>query len=135
VGHALGQAPVTIRLAPGGDPQTWHVLAVIDNAQHESLNPIEEARDYLSLQQQYSWTDRRVARTVGVSEARVKTRLRWLDLAGPIQELVAGASCPAMAGSPRRCWPSLIRKHASEWPVTTASGIRLSKPSSRPANA
>lgn len=73
-----------------GDRQRMHILSVIDNFQSEGLNPIEEAREILSLKTTYGYSDRQVARIVNRGEAHVKGRLRLLDLDKPIQELIAG---------------------------------------------
>lgn len=63
-------------------------LALIENLQREDLNPIEEARGYRRLINEYSMTQSELADRVSKSRSAVTNTLRLLDLPEDIQELL-----------------------------------------------
>lgn len=66
-------------------------LAMIENIQRQELNPLEEARSYLSLQNEFSLTQEDIAKRVGKSRSQVANTIRLLQLPEPIQDaLVQG---------------------------------------------
>jgi len=67
-------------------PQEALELALIENLQREDLNPIEEARGYQRLMQEFGLTQEEVAQRVGKSRAAVANTLRLLRLPEDIQE-------------------------------------------------
>ena len=71
------------------DDEGLLALSIIENIQREDLNPIEEARAYLELTQQFGHTQEQVAQRVGKSRAAVANGLRLLSLPRVIQEDVA----------------------------------------------
>ena len=81
----LTEIPVVIREL--SDEETM-VAALIENLQREDLNPMEEARGYRSLMDEYSLTQEETARRVGKSRSAVANALRLLNLPGAVQELV-----------------------------------------------
>ena len=64
-------------------------LAIIENIQRENLNPIETARAYAKLQDQFGLTQREVAVRVGKSRETVANAVRLLNLPSYIQDSVA----------------------------------------------
>jgi len=64
-------------------------LAVIENLQRENLNPIEMARAFVRLQEEFRMTQREIATRLGKSREVVANTMRLLDLPGYIQEAVA----------------------------------------------
>lgn len=60
-------------------------LAVIENIQREDLNPIELARAYARLQDEFRLTQREIASRLGKSRETVANTLRLLDLPTDIQ--------------------------------------------------
>lgn len=64
-------------------------LAIIENVQREDLNPIEEAKAYKKLQEEYGLTQEKVANAVGKSRSAVANVLRLLDLPEGCYKLVA----------------------------------------------
>ncbi|MCL5224040.1 MAG: ParB/RepB/Spo0J family partition protein, partial [Patescibacteria group bacterium] len=64
-------------------------LAVIENIQRENLNPIEEARAYSRLQDEFKLTQREIASRLGKSREVVANRMRLLNLPSEIQEAIA----------------------------------------------
>ena len=71
-------------------PTTGRVLelALIENLQRENLNPIEEARGYSQLIEQFQLKQEEVATKVGKSRTVVANALRLLKLSGAIQDAI-----------------------------------------------
>lgn len=63
-------------------------LALIENLQREDLNPLEEARGYQALMEQYGLTQEEVSRTVGKSRPAIANALRLLNLPEEVLKLV-----------------------------------------------
>lgn len=61
-------------------------LAMIENIQRSNLNPLETARAYAKLQEQFKLTQREVAARLGKSREAVANTLRLLDLPPFIQD-------------------------------------------------
>ncbi len=61
-------------------------LAVIENIQREQLNPIETARAFQRLQEEFRMTQREIAAKLGKSRETVANSVRLLDLPEYIQE-------------------------------------------------
>ena len=83
----LPRVPVMIRQAESNKEQLE--LAIIENLQREELNPIEMARAYARLQDEFGMTQREVASRLGKSRATVANTLRLLDLTGEIQDAIS----------------------------------------------
>jgi len=63
-------------------------LAMIENLQREDLSPIEEARGYKTLMEEFNMTQEDVAQRVSKSRPAVANALRLLSLPGELVELV-----------------------------------------------
>jgi len=74
--------PVIVREASDQDVLE---LALIENLQRAELNPVEEAKAYMRLTEEFSMTQEDVSRRVGRSRASVANSLRLLDLAPQLQ--------------------------------------------------
>jgi len=81
----LAEAPVIVRQA---DDRTVLELALIENLQREDLNPMEEARGYSQLIEQFQLKQEEAAAKVGKSRAVVANALRLLKLAPDLQGYV-----------------------------------------------
>ena len=68
------------------DPESMLLMSLVENIQREDLSPIEEARAYKTLVDQFSYTQDQVSKKVGRSRSAVANSLRLLDLPGYIQE-------------------------------------------------
>jgi ParB family chromosome partitioning protein len=64
-------------------------LAIIENIQRENLNPIETARAYAKLQDQFGLTQREIAVRVGKSREVIANAIRLLNLPTQIQDAVS----------------------------------------------
>jgi ParB family chromosome partitioning protein len=70
------------------DDQTMLVLALVENLQRSNLNPIEEARGYRRLIDEFRLTQQQVAESVGKDRTTVTNLLRVLSLPAAVQENV-----------------------------------------------
>src|SRR5262245_56808707 len=63
-------------------------MALIENIQRQNLNPIEEARAYLSLIEDFGLTQTEVAEKVGRQRSTIANSIRLLELPSRVQEMV-----------------------------------------------
>lgn len=61
-------------------------LAIIENIQRENLNPLEAARSYARLQDEFNLTQREIAGRMGKSRETIANTLRLLNLPTEIQQ-------------------------------------------------
>lgn len=78
----LSEVPVLVRAI---EDQEMLELALIENLQRDDLDPIEEARAYRQLMEDFQLTQEQVADRVGRSRTAVTNSLRLLRLPEPIQ--------------------------------------------------
>ncbi len=64
-------------------------LAIVENVQRANLNPIEAARAYARLQDEFRLTQREIAQRIGKSREVVANTMRLLNLPTAAQEAVA----------------------------------------------
>jgi ParB family chromosome partitioning protein len=83
----LGLRKVPAVVKPVGDDQLLQA-ALVENLQRENLNPMEEARAYHRLAEEFGLTQEEVARRTGKDRSTVANFLRLLKLPALIQELV-----------------------------------------------
>ncbi len=83
----LRTVPAIIRRV--GIPREKLELAVIENIQRENLNPIEEARAYARLQDEFNLTQREIASRLGKSREVIANALRLLNLPGEAQDALS----------------------------------------------
>jgi len=81
----LSQVPARIVIA---DDKTALQLAMVENLQREDLSPIEEARGYKALMEEFDMTQEEVAQSVSKSRPSVANSLRLLSLPDELIELV-----------------------------------------------
>lgn len=85
----LATIPAIVRTAT---EQEKLELALIENIQRQDLNPIEEARAYQRLMDEFNLKQREVAEQVGKSRPAIANTVRLLELPEPIQQgLIDGA--------------------------------------------
>lgn len=83
----LKEVPVIVR---EGDEQKKLELALIENLQRENLNPLESARAYKRLIDEFNITQEEAAKKLGKARSSVANTLRLLALPLPAQEALAG---------------------------------------------
>lgn len=79
----LKQVPVVVRQLT--DEETL-ALALIENLIREDIGPMETARAFQRLMEDFGWTQEEMGRRVGKSRSSVANTLRLLSLPEPIQE-------------------------------------------------
>ncbi|NLV86758.1 MAG: ParB/RepB/Spo0J family partition protein [Clostridiales bacterium] len=82
-----GLKEVPVRVIDADDKRAME-LALVENLQREDLNPIEEARGFQSLMQEYGMTQDEASQSVGKSRPAVANSLRLLSLAPPVMAMV-----------------------------------------------
>jgi ParB family chromosome partitioning protein len=82
----LLEVPVLIRSLT--DRETLEV-ALVENVQRQNLNPLEEARGYQRLIDEFSLTAQEVAEKVGKDRATIANAVRVLRLPPAVQEMLA----------------------------------------------
>ncbi|MBT3221964.1 MAG: ParB/RepB/Spo0J family partition protein [Proteobacteria bacterium] len=80
----LSSVPVVIRDL--GRSNESLELALVENLQREDLDPVEEARGFAKLIEDYSYTQEEVARRVGRERSTITNQLRLLRLPGFVLE-------------------------------------------------
>ena len=83
----LHEVPVVIRDLSDGQALE---LAIVENVQRRDLSPVEEARGYRRLMDEFSHTQEAVAEMVGKSRSHIANLLRLLGLPQPVLELIDG---------------------------------------------
>jgi ParB family chromosome partitioning protein len=82
----LEQVPVIIKKID--DRQTLEI-ALVENVQRQNLNPLEEAKGYQRLMDEFSLTAQEVAERVGKERATVANLVRILRLPAGVQQMIA----------------------------------------------
>jgi ParB family transcriptional regulator, chromosome partitioning protein len=73
----IHQVPVIIREL---DDRETLEIAIIENVQRSDLNPLEEARAYKMLMDQYDYTQQQLAESIGKSRSHIANTLRLMQL-------------------------------------------------------
>jgi len=81
----MASVPVVVR---GCTDREMLVLALVENLQREDLNPMEAARSYQRLVDEFGVPPSEVAERVGKSRSSISNTLRLLSLPAPIQHAV-----------------------------------------------
>lgn len=81
----LETVPVVVKDVPD---QAAIAMALIENIQREDLNPIEESRALLRLQDEFGLTQQQVADAVGKSRATVANLMRLSTLSGDVYRML-----------------------------------------------
>lgn len=83
------EVPVLVREM---DDRTLLVLAIVENVQRADLSPLEEADGYRRLIDEFGYTQKEVADSVGRERSTVANLLRLLQLPASVQRLVSEGS-------------------------------------------
>jgi len=67
-------------------------LAIIENVQRANLNPLEAARAYAKLQDQFNLTQREIATRIGKSRETIANTIRLLNLPSDMQDAIINGS-------------------------------------------
>jgi ParB family chromosome partitioning protein len=88
----LMRVPVVVRDVAGGEERSLLEMALIENIQRENLNPIEEARAYRRLTDEFHMKQEAVAEAVGKDRATVANVMRLLKLPEEVRSAVASGA-------------------------------------------
>jgi ParB family transcriptional regulator, chromosome partitioning protein len=81
----LHDLPVLVRDLSDGETLE---IALIENIQRADLNPLEEARAYGQLLEQFSYTQQQLADSVGKSRSHIANTLRLLNLPAAVRAYI-----------------------------------------------
>ncbi|MEG6565633.1 ParB/RepB/Spo0J family partition protein [Thermoanaerobacterium saccharolyticum] len=70
------------------DDQKVMEIALIENLQREDLNPIDEAKAYKSLMEQFNLTQEEISKRVGKSRSSIANSIRLLNLDDEVQNML-----------------------------------------------
>lgn len=85
----LPRVPVVVKDVGDGDHRRQLEMALIENIQRENLNPIEEARAYQRLVEEFQLRQEDIATRVGKDRATVANVLRLLKLPDDVRASIA----------------------------------------------
>ena len=102
-----GLTEIPVRVIEADDRRVAE-LALVENLQREDLNPIEEARGYRALIDEYGLTQEETAKSVGRSRPAVANAMRLLSLCPTVLEMVEQGKLSA--GHARALVPLLDEK-------------------------
>jgi ParB family transcriptional regulator, chromosome partitioning protein len=71
------------------DDQSSLVMALVENLQRTDLNPIDEARGYQRLADEFGYTHQQIAESTAKDRATITNLLRILSLPEPVIKLIA----------------------------------------------
>lgn len=91
----LHEVPVIVKDL---EETTAYEIALIENLQREDLNSIEEAQGFQRLQNEFSYTQEKLAEVLGKSRSHIANMLRLLNLPENVQELVRDGQLSAGHG-------------------------------------
>ena len=89
-----GLNEVPVRIISADDRRTAE-LALVENLQREDLNPIDEAKGYKALIEEYGLTQEEAAQSVGRSRPAITNSMRLLSLSAPVIKLVENGKLSA----------------------------------------
>lgn len=92
--QALGMSEVPAVIKALSDKEALE-LSLIENGQREDLNPLEEARGYARLSEEFGYTQEQIAEAVGKDRATIANALRVLKLPAEIQEALGAGTISA----------------------------------------
>lgn len=81
----LKEVPVILRDL--SDTQALE-LAIVENVQRQDLNPLEEAQGYQRLMEEFSYTQEKLAKSVGKSRSHIANLIRLLALPEAVKKYI-----------------------------------------------
>ena len=122
--RAAGLTEVPVRIVEADDRRAME-LALVENLQREDLNPIEEAKGYQTLIEEYGLTQEDAAAAVGKSRPAVANALRLLSLSEPVAQLVeTGSPSAGHARALLSIRNSLVQQNAAKWVIDKRLSVR-----------
>jgi ParB family chromosome partitioning protein len=121
----LLKVPVVVReVADGADKQLLE-LALIENIQRENLNPVDEARAYQRLSEEFSLTQDQIAAAVGKDRSSVANFMRLLKLPEEVcADLASGALSMGHARALLGLPDAAAQRHAAREVISRGLSVR-----------
>jgi ParB family chromosome partitioning protein len=120
----LQRVPVVVREVSQGDRQLLE-LALIENLQRENLNPVDEARAYQRLAEDFSLTQEQIAAAVGKDRSSIANFMRLLKLPDEIRgDLAAGSLSTGHARALLPLPDAAAQRQAAREVVSKALSVR-----------
>ena len=91
----LAEIPAIVRMLTDAESLQ---LAIIENAQRENLNPVDEARGYKRLIEEFKFSQTEVAERIGKSRVAISNALRLLNLPEEVLAFLIGGELSAGHG-------------------------------------
>lgn len=127
----LRTIPAIVRTA---DARASLELALIENLQREDLNPIEEARAYQQLLEDFGLTQAEIAERVGKSRPAIANSLRLLQLPPDLQTAVAARRITAgHARALLAAGGAQEQRHLAQRLLSSPTSVRVAEQLSRSA--
>lgn len=137
--QALGIKEVPTIIRPLSDQEALE-FSLIENVQRENLNPIDEAKGYERLVQEFRYTQERIAEAIGKDRTTIANMLRLLTLPGEIQRalrdgaITMGHAKALLAVEGAAAQLELLRRMlAEQLSVRAAEALTATHPSTRRA--
>lgn len=119
-----GLVEVPVRVISADDRRTAE-LALVENLQREDLNPIEEAKGYKALIEEFGLTQEEAAQSVGRSRPAITNSMRLLSLSEPVLKLVESGKLSA--GHARTLLPlsdEILQKSVADKVIAIGLSVR-----------
>ncbi len=122
----LPRVPAVVRRAP--EDREKFEMAIVENVQRADLNPIESARSYAKLSEQFGMTQREIAARMGKSRETIANAMRLLNLPTEMQDAIAGGKISESQGRVLLALADPIKqKYLFEQVTTTNVSVREMK--------
>lgn len=124
----LKEVPVVVRQL--SDEETL-ALALIENLIREDIGPMETARAFHRLMEDFGWTQEEMGKRVGKSRSTITNSLRLLSLPEPIQqslergELTEGHARSLIGDERQRAQPGFREHQIHVWRQITTKNISV----------
>lgn len=115
----LPRVPAVVRRAP--EDREKFEMAIVENVQRTDLNPIESARSYAKLSEQFGMTQREIAARMGKSRETIANSMRLLNLPTEMQDAIAGGKISESQGRVLLALADPIRQQQLFQQVTTTN--------------
>lgn len=122
----LPRVPAVVRRAP--EDREKFEMAIVENVQRADLNPIESARSYAKLSEQFGMTQREIAARMGKSRETIANAMRLLNLPTEMQDAIANGKISESQGRVLLALADPIKqKYLFEQVTTTNVSVREMK--------
>jgi ParB family chromosome partitioning protein len=117
------------------DDRSSLVMALVENLQRTDLNPIDEARGYQRLADEFGFTHQQIAESTAKDRATITNLLRILSLPDAVIKLVADGSLTAGHAKALAALPTPAALALATEIVTHGLSVRATEAKARPASS